>query len=375
MTVGAVIPPAALRAAGRLERIAAYRVRLPLDVPLAHSAVETAALEEVFVVLEGEGGHRGFAEVRGNGAYATGCDADGILAGLSEVASGLLGRPLGEAAERATSAPSMVRLVLEGAALDAVGRAAGLPAWRLLGATGAGPMETHAGLPFLDPDATGALAAGLAARGFRRFKLRVGGGRLEGDVERALAVRHAVPDAELAVDANGAWETEQALEALALLAPAGLSWMEQPTAPGDLDALRAVTQVADIPVVADEGIVGEEDVAALVSARAATGVHLKLEKAGSIAAVAGAAAAARAAGLFVELGQMDQGRTGCALTAAAAAAVPADAYELAGFLHLAHDVATGLEVFAGAVTLGSAPGLGVEVQLPPDALELEVTHG
>ena len=122
-------------------------------------------------------------------------------------------------------------------------------------------------------------------------------------------------------------------------------------------------QESGIPVVAAEAVRTEGDIERLSEAGKVDGVHLKLEKAGTARQLMSLARRARAAGLLVCIGQMDQGRLGSSMTAHLAASIDADAYELWGFQNIAKDVAEGLDVRDGRMIMPSGPGAGVSVRL------------
>ncbi|MEK8174144.1 enolase C-terminal domain-like protein [Streptomyces sp. M19] len=132
----------------------------------------------------------------------------------------------------------------------------------------------------------------------------------------------------MAADANGGWTPAAAVAATRWLADYGVRWLEQPTPAGDLTAMATVRAAARVPVWADESVRDAASVHAVADAGAADGVHLKLEKAGTVAALTAAVHAARARGLDVALGQMDCGRLGCATTAQLAAGLDIAVAEL-----------------------------------------------
>jgi L-alanine-DL-glutamate epimerase-like enolase superfamily enzyme len=362
-------PALASTQVGWITQLDVYRVTLPLATPLAHSQVDTAVLDDVFLVMTLADGTEGSAEVRGNGAYATRQDAAAVIAAIEACAPSLMETraDLAGSTVLARTGNRLAAALLEGAAVDALARAAALPLWRYLGKQEAPILETHASIPFCDPAEADILARAAAALGFRRLKIRVGAEDAERDVVRVRAVRKAAPHAHLMVDANGAWPTAAAVAMTHRLQPFGVAWLEQPTAAGDDAALREVRIRGGLDVVADESVHTAEDVQRLIAAGAVDGVHLKLEKCGTRAELRRAAVLARNAGLLVEIGMMDQGRLGSAIVAAVAATTPADAYELWGFERVAQDVARGIEIEAGAVRLSDQPGHGLEVDLPADA--------
>jgi len=79
---------------------------------------------------------------------------------------------------------------------------------------------------------------GWVAQGIPRVKMKVGRHPDE-DVDRVRAARAAIgPDAQLFVDANGAYSRKQALTKAEAFAELGVSWFEEPVSSDDLDGLR-----------------------------------------------------------------------------------------------------------------------------------------
>lgn len=96
-------------------------------------------------------------------------------------------------------------------------------------------------------------AAAAVSAGFRTVKLKVGASDLESDVAAVAAVRRAIgADAQLRLDANGAWTEEEAAEALARLGRYDIEYVEEPT-PG-LEALARAAERSPVPVAVDESL-------------------------------------------------------------------------------------------------------------------------
>jgi len=75
--------------------------------------------------------------------------------------------------------------------------------------------------------------AGVAA-GWTHFKLKVGA-NLDDDVRRAQILREEIgEDLALMVDANQAWDVDEAIRAMDALAPFRPVWIEEPTSPDDI---------------------------------------------------------------------------------------------------------------------------------------------
>jgi L-alanine-DL-glutamate epimerase-like enolase superfamily enzyme len=79
---------------------------------------------------------------------------------------------------------------------------------------------------------------GWVSQGIPRVKMKIGT-RPGEDLRRARAARQAIgPEAELFVDANGAYARKQALGFAEELADLGVTWFEEPVSSDDLDGLR-----------------------------------------------------------------------------------------------------------------------------------------
>jgi L-alanine-DL-glutamate epimerase-like enolase superfamily enzyme len=79
---------------------------------------------------------------------------------------------------------------------------------------------------------------GWVARGIPRVKMKIGR-HPEDDLRRVKVVCEEIgPDAELFVDANGAYSRKQALAMAEAFAELGVTWFEEPVSSDDLDGLR-----------------------------------------------------------------------------------------------------------------------------------------
>jgi O-succinylbenzoate synthase len=124
--------------------------------------------------------------------------------------------------------------------------------------------------------------------GCRTAKVKVAerGQSLADDVGRVAAVRDAMgPSARVRVDANGAWDVDQARDALAALAAYDIEYAEQPCATvPELKELRAALarQGIDVPVAADESIRKAEDPLRVAREQAADVVVVKVAPLGGV---------------------------------------------------------------------------------------------
>lgn len=137
-------------------------------------------------------------------------------------------------------------------------------------------------IPVLAP----ALAHRLARVGSARTaKVKVAdpGSTLMQDAERLAAVRDAMgPDARIRIDANAAWQVDEAVYAITELerAAGGLEYVEQPCA--TIEELAAVRRRIDVPIAADESVRRAEDPLRVARAEAADVLVMKVQPLGGI---------------------------------------------------------------------------------------------
>jgi L-alanine-DL-glutamate epimerase-like enolase superfamily enzyme len=94
--------------------------------------------------------------------------------------------------------------------------------------------------------------AGWVAQGIPRVKMKLGR-EPERDPSRLDAARAAIGEAELYVDANGAFSAKEAIRwARRYVADWGVSWFEEPVSSADFEGLRLVREQSDLDVAAGE---------------------------------------------------------------------------------------------------------------------------
>jgi L-alanine-DL-glutamate epimerase-like enolase superfamily enzyme len=256
---------------------------------------------------------------------------------------------LDEIADRFSPGEQAARAAVDAALYDLQGKLTGQPVHKLLGLRRQGPPTSFT-IWLGDPDDMARRAEKAAGRGFRRLKLKLGGG--DGlDAERVSAVRE-VTDLPLQCDVNEAWTLDEALDYLPQMR---LQYCEQPLEAGDPDGPE-LKRRSPIPIYVDEDCHTLADVAAC--AERAHGINIKLAKSGGIREAVRMVHAARALGLGVMLGCMVE--SGLGIAAGAHVASLMDHIDLDGNLLLAQDPWPGLEFKDGFQLPSERPGLGVE---------------
>ena len=244
---------------------------------------------------------------------------------------------------------------------DLLGKAAGLPLWRLLGGFRE-CIETSVTIGILSLEETLACAKKWIGKGFRCLKIK-GGLNVDEDVERVLKVREMVgQDIELRFDANQGFSVEESLEFVRRTSRANLELLEQPTPKGRVDLLGRVTQQVPLPVMADESLMGLRDAFRLARHELVDMVNVKLMKVGGIDEALQINAVARAAGLEVMIGCMDEAALAIAAGLHFALARPNVVYaDLDGHLELEQDPSSGaVEVRDGILYPTDKPGIGFD---------------
>lgn len=174
------------------------------------------------------------------------------------------------------------------------------------------------------------------------------------DIELLAALReHTVKP--FRVDANEAFSFDDAKRLLPELQKLGVNMVEQPIAKMEWEAMKELKAVSPLPLFADESCVDLKDVKKC--ADSFHGINIKLTKCGGITPAVKMIGEARALGLKVMMGSMNESTIG---SAAIAHMLPLlDEADLDGPLLLREDVGSGLQIDNGIVKISGEPGLGV----------------
>lgn len=98
------------------------------------------------------------------------------------------------------------------------------------------------------------------AQGHRRFKIKIGGAKLNADLRRIEAVLAILePGMSLAVDGNGSFDRETAVRYVEALAAYPLMWLEEPVNPLDFEGLGDIAARSRIPLAAGENLFSADD--------------------------------------------------------------------------------------------------------------------
>ena len=272
-----------------------------------------------------------------------------LLSGESGGLSGLNHQTVNEILDVAEEPCAAARAAVDMAMYDILGKELKAPLWRILGLDpGRTPITSFTiGLDKLDR----MLEKVDEARDFPLLKIKLNTGA---DVEVIASIRKKTAQ-RIRVDANCAWNPEEAVRVIRKLEDLGVEMVEQPVAKGDLDGLKYVSDKVDVPVFADESCMVSSDIPPL--AGRVDGINIKLMKCGGISEALRMIHTARSLGLKIMIGCMIE--SSIAVTAAAHLTPLVDAADLDGALLLKDDPFAGMTVRDGKIILPKGPGLGV----------------
>jgi L-alanine-DL-glutamate epimerase-like enolase superfamily enzyme len=168
--------------------------------------------------------------------------------------------------------------ILDMASWDLAAKLAGVPLYRLLSErvrdprTPQRPAEkvwVYAAGGYYYPDrGIDALQTEMLSyveMGYRTVKMKIGGAPLEDDLRRIEAVLDVLPEGcDLAVDANGRFDLDEALAYADALAAYPLRWYEEAGDPLDYEALRLLAERYDGPLATGENLLSFQEARNLI---------------------------------------------------------------------------------------------------------------
>jgi L-alanine-DL-glutamate epimerase-like enolase superfamily enzyme len=246
---------------------------------------------------------------------------------------------------------SCAKAALDIALMDWIGKAIGVPLYKMWGLNTSHSPVTSFSIGIDTPEIIRKKVR--EAEPYPVLKIKVG---KKNDDEIIAAVRSET-DKPLRVDANEGWKSkEEALEKIQWLKSEGIEFIEQPL-PSDMIRETAwLRERADMPIIADEAVKTAADIPVL--AQAYDGINIKLMKSGGLLEALGMIQIAKALDLKIMLGCMIE--SSVAITAAANLAPYVDWADLDGNLLISNDPFSGVKVKNGKFVYSDKPGLGVE---------------
>ncbi len=272
----------------KIKRFSIFRLAIPFSLPISHNLAQRQKSDALLIMAESEEGLKGYGEGTPR-PYVTGEDLDSCIAAANMLCQGLtsakvetmkdLESLLDEKAssDLAQANPSAF-CAMELSLLDLWGRTCHKPLWRLFARTPVQESFSYSAvIPMLGGPALDKLLEAIKGLKMHMVKVKVSG--LAAGVDYVRHIRNTLgTQADIRVDANGAFSAEQSLEFLEKTRDYNISAFEQPVPKDDLNGMKTVTELGNVPVLADESICTAMDIKYLVENRICSGFNIRLSK-------------------------------------------------------------------------------------------------
>ena len=309
----------------KITKVECIPVSIPFAKPIVMSGGPVTQADGVVLKIHTDEGITGVAETGDTSLWYMGETQDSIMYNLTKVFAPqmLIGEDpfnietIVAKMDKATRANNHSKAVVDYALHDLMGKALGVPVYKLLG----GLSNPKIALAFVmssgTPEEVAAEGKALVEAGFQGLKLKVGAKAPDDDIEMIAALRAAVGDkVKVMIDANGGWMYHQALYVLQRVVKYDVFLCEQPVPWWDIDGLARLRRKVDVPIFADESAAELGHVLQIIEKDAADGFFLKVPKAGGILKSRRWVSVAQAANMPVMCGCMINSGLGSAAEAA-----------------------------------------------------------
>ena len=349
----------------KIKEVDYFRLDMPLAVPYTIAYETVSHASNIILKLLTDTGITGWGCAAPD-ITVTGERPEDVIRSLDDVIKDMLkGRnpfriaritsDLKKALPQASSAMAMVDMALH----DTMARKAELPLYQLLGGF-RNAIPTSITIGILPLGETLEQAKKHLTDGFTILKLK-GGLNLSEDIEKVLKLREQFgKDFILRFDANQGFSFEESVTFIDRIKSADLEIIEQPTSQKKDERLGQVTQAVSVPVMADESIKTLKDAFRLASNERIDMINIKLMKMGGIFESQHINSVAKAAGLEVMIGCLDESALGISAGLHfALSRANIEFADLDGHLDLLDDPFSGLfHLDNGVLTPSDTPGLG-----------------
>lgn len=349
----------------KIIRIEYFRLDMPLMAPYIIAYETVSETTNIILKLTTDEGITGWGCAAPD-LEVTGESPEDVINNIEKIIIGLLKgqcpfqlamftHQLKQLCPNASSTIAMVDIALH----DLLARKAKLPLYQLLGGF-RNNIPTSITIGILPLEETIAQAHEFLKKGFTILKLK-GGLNLAEDIEKIMKLREKHGDAFLLrFDANQGYTPAESIKFITKTKKANIEILEQPTKQKKEAHLGEVTQNIDIPVMADESIKTLKDAFRLSSNNLIDMINIKIMKVGGILESQHINSVAKAAGMEVMVGCIDECALGISAGLHFALSRPNIEYaDLDGHLDLLQDPFTHLfDIKNGILYPSEQPGLG-----------------
>jgi muconate cycloisomerase len=264
----------------KISGLEVFKVNIPFKVAFKHSLKSRQNSESIFVKASLDNGIVGFGESLPR-SYVTGNTQGAVYTQLKKFLPKLNNAELNgpDFIISLKGIEAEARCALEIALFDCLGKILSKPVRDILGESLNRSFASSAIISGGSILKTAIITMYFKSKGYRFFKVKVGG---DNDFSKVHLVRRLVGDADIRIDANGAWTVPEALEAMGKLRRFNISCLEQPTPKGDFGAMQEVADFCHEPVMADESLCTVGDALRLAEIKGCDMFNIRLSKCGGI---------------------------------------------------------------------------------------------
>lgn len=277
----------------KIRKIELYQLDLPYSggVYMLSGGREYRSFDASFVRITTDTGLEGWGESTPFGSTYIASHALGVRAGIAEIAPYLLGRDprqmdrINEAMDEALLGHNHAKSAIDLACWDLFGKSVNMPVCELLGGSTGKRLPVISSIYAGSPDDMRARVAQHRAMGYLGHSVKIGALDAEGgpalDAERIRAsLADRQPGEFFLVDANGGLTPETALRMLRML-PEGLDFVLEAPCKTWRETM-SLRKRCTVPIILDELVQQDEDVALMLAEDVADGIGLKISKAGGL---------------------------------------------------------------------------------------------
>lgn len=185
------------------------------------------------------------------------------------------------------------------------------------------------------------------------YKIKLG----TADDIRIVESLRKITDAVFRIDANGAWNAEQAIANAKIFKDLNVEFIEQPLKASDIEGMKKVKAESVLPTIADESCQRESDVN--LCCEIFHGINIKLMKCGGITPALRMIKAAKEKNVLIMAGCMTESTVG--ISGLVQIAPLLDYLDADGALLLSHDIADGATFEFGKIVYPDCFGNGVKI--------------
>ena len=281
---------------------------IELKTPFKTALREASHVEFVRVHVECDNALVGIGEASASKAI-TGEDIYIILTSIASVEELFLGLTCKEALEvlhTKCSIGSSAKAALDIAFTHLLAQEVKKPLYEYFGATDLSPIKSDITISLNEEDVMLQDAKEAFVNGMEILKVKVGSDVLHA-VSIVRKIADELPRCDILVDANQAWTLEGATLFIKNMLDNHIKLIEQPVPAPDLDNLKKITELSQIPILADEAVFTLEDAKKVIQEKCADMINIKFMKCGGVSKAIEILEFARANRVKCMLGSMLEG--------------------------------------------------------------------